>query len=139
MKVCSKCGFKGNYSDNFCPKCAGIMEYVDDNYRDVFQSDKVKVSNFHFVVKLVVGIIAILSVSVFKLGGIECILFGMIGAIFSISTCAWYNKLSGFIPAFFFFLASCFFNGKISTQLLCIIFMGLEIAAGMNINKKLYL
>ncbi len=138
MKVCSKCGYKGNDSDNFCPKCAGKMEYVDDNYRDVFQS-KTKVSNYSFVVKLVVGIVALFAFPFYRLSGLECIFFAVVGAVFSLSACAWYNKLSGFIPAFLFFLASCFFNGHIFTQLLCIVFMAFEISAGVKIKKKLHL
>ena len=143
MKVCNKCGFKGNETDNFCPKCAGKMISVDENYANVSQAylhqPEIKVSKIPFVVKLVVGIVALLAVSFYRLAGLECLVSAIAGALFSLCACMWYNKLSGFIPAFLFFLAVCFCNGHMITQYLCIIFMALEITAGVKIEKKLYL
>lgn len=143
MKICRKCGFKGNDSDDFCSKCGGKMDLVDDNYASVpssyLKQSEIKVSNFSFIVKLVVGIAALLCFPFYKIAGFACFVYAIAGSIFSLCTCKWYNKLSGFIPAFLFFLAACYFNRHISTQLLCVVFMAFEIAAGIKIKKKLYL
>lgn len=142
MKICSKCGFKGNDTDNYCPKCAGKMKIVDDSYTGVFQIQQKKkkvrkdVNKFPFVVKLVVGILAMLFISVFKLGGIWCVVLGALGGICSISMCAWYNKMSGFIPAILFFLASSFTGKHPLAGFMCIVYIALEIAVGIKIKKK---
>ena len=143
MKVCRKCGFKGKDSDDFCSKCGSKMDLIDDGYANVsstyFKQTEIKVSKFPFIVKIVVGIIALLCSPFYRLAGFSCLAFAIVGSIFSLCACMWYNKLSGYIPAFLFFLGSCFFNCHIVAQLLCIIFMAFEIAAGVKIKKKLYL
>lgn len=143
MKVCKKCSFETNDLYNFCPKCGEKLEDINVDYVNEHSASnsqpEVKVSNFSFIVKLVVGIVALLCVPFYRIAGLECLVFAIIGSIFSLCACAWYNKLSGFIPAILFFFASCFFNGHILTQLLCIVFMALEIVAGVKIKKKLYL
>lgn len=141
MKICRKCGFKGNDSDDFCSKCGGKMDLVDDNYASVpssyLKQSEIKVSDFSFIVKLVVGIAALLCFPFYKIAGFACFVYAIAGSIFSLCTCKWYNKLSGFISGFLFFLAACYFNSHILTQLLCVIFMVFEIVAGVKIKKKL--
>ncbi len=141
MKVCKKCGWQGTNEDNYCVKCGAVMEFMNDNYSGVFQTqaekDKLKISRFPFVTKLVVGILAMLSISVFKLGGIECILLGIIGGICSISMCAWNNEWSGYIPAIIFLLCGLVFSGGHPLlQIVCIIYIGLELAASIKIKKQ---
>lgn len=141
MKVCRKCGFKGNDSDDFCSKCGNKMDLVDDGYSNVsstyLRQPEIKVSNFSFIVKLVVGIVALLCFPFYRIAGFACLVYAIAGGIFSLCTCMWYNKLSGFISGFLFFLAACYFNSNILTQLLCVIFMVFEIVAGVKIKKKL--
>lgn len=143
MKVCKKCSFETNDLYNFCPKCGEKLEDINVDYVNEHSASnsqpEVKVSNFSFIVKLVVGIVALLCVPFYRIAGLECLVFAIIGSIFSLCACTWYNKLSGLIPAFFFFLAGCFFNHHISTQSVCIVFCVFEMIAGVKIEKKLFL
>lgn len=143
MKVCRKCGFKGKDSDDFCSKCGSKMDLIDDGYANVsstyFKQTEIKVSKFPFIVKIVVGIIALLCSPFYRLAGFSCLAFAIVGSIFLYVLVCGIINYQDIFRAFLFFLGSCFFNGHIVAQLLCIIFMAFEIAAGVKIKKKLYL
>lgn len=142
MKVCSNCGFKVQEDNVYCPQCGNKVADINGVYSTVFHQNNKQLtlknsnSTFPFIVKMVVGIIGILSFRFYILARIECFLFGIIASIFSLSTCKWNNKISAFVPAILYFFASCCFNGHILVQLICIIYMILEIIAGCKIKKK---
>lgn len=140
MKICSKCGYQGGDTDNYCPKCAGVMKNANDMYSGVLKNEEQQKneipSKFSFAVKLVVGILALISISFYKLGGISCVIFGILGGIISISMCAWKNKLSGIIPAILFLIAAVSAGKHPLTQLVCIIYAGFEIIASIKMRKN---
>lgn len=116
------------------------MKDTNDMYSGVLKSEEQQKneipSKFSFVTKLAVGILALISISFFKLGGISCIIFGILGGIISILMCMWKNKLSGIMPAILFLVAAVSAGKHPLTQLICIIYAGFEIAASIKMKNN---
>lgn len=78
---CSKCGFKLENGEKFCPKCGNCVEIKSENINN-------KKSN-NEIISTIFGILAILSIDSFR---IFTLIFGIIGLVFGLKEKKVINK-----------------------------------------------